>query len=281
MTIKIDQLDVRIDLKDPTEPTVWIGVVAEGASPSVDVRGRLMGPRCRYSSTVEVAYPWRTAPRTPAGLTGIVRRAVIPEASQWEPTHPFIYEGPVELWDGEQLCDERRVRCGIRYVHLGNRGLRLNGRLFTLRGVQRNTCSAEEMATLRDQGVNLLVVDVAQAAPQLWADADVVGIFVLGKVGASGDAIAQACARQTHPSNFGWIIDATIFDDRSLRDQAAPLLQRRAGELIGIHSSASGETPPEVQFVVGPPDSVRALPCLALSSEDLPESPGLFGTVRP
>jgi hypothetical protein len=185
------------------------------------------------------------------------------------------------LWDGEQLCDERQVRCGIRYMHLGNRGLRLNGCLTTLRGVQRDTCSAEEMAKLRDQGVNLLVVDVAKAAPELWADADEVGILVLGKVGASNAAIEQARTRQTHPANFGWLIDPAIFDDGKLRDQAAPLLQRRAGELIGIHGSSSAEIPPEVQFIFGAPESARDRPCLALSSADLPEAPGLLGTVQP
>ena len=277
MTSKIQKLDLRVTLKDPTEPEVWVGVAT--SSPT-DVHGRLMGPRCRYSSTVEVAYPLRPTSRPLEGLAGIVRRAVIPEASQWEPTHPFLYEGPVELWEGDQLVEGRWVRCGIRYLHLGNRGLRLNGHLFTLRGVARNACPAEEMMQLREQGVNLLLVDVAAAPAPLWAAADAVGMLVLGKVAASRAAIAKACDQQSHPANLGWLLDRAIFADATLRGLAAPLLERRAGELIGIHADAGDAAMPEAHFRFGLPGD-SGLPCLAFSPEYLPDAPGLIGTVRP
>ena len=275
----IDDSETRpaIHLKDPTEPEVWVGVVT---SESAEVRGRLMGPRCRYSSTVEVAYPFRPAPRPPDGLPGIARRAIIPEASQWEPTHPFLYEGPVELWEGDRLVEERHVRCGIRYLHLGSRGLHLNGRLMTVRGVRRDGCSAEEMTTLREQGVNLVVADVAAAPAQLWADADEVGMLVLGIVRGSAEAIEQASIRQTHPCNLGWLLVPAILEEPTLRLLAAPLLEHRAGELLGLHGPPGHADYPEVQFRVGPPGD-PSLPCLALSLQDLPDSPGLIGTVRP
>jgi hypothetical protein len=277
----IEKIDLHIQLRDPTEPEVWVGVVANGASASTEVRGRLMGPRCRYSTTVEVAYPFRPAPRPPQGLEGVPRRAIIPEASAWEPTHPFLYEGPVELWDNDQRLDENVVRCGIRYLHLGSRGFRLNGRLYALRGLLRDQCPTGEMADLREQGVNLLVTEVDRSSEQLWVDADEVGMLVLGRVSASAESIERACSRQSHPANVGWLLASTIFEDASLRAFATPLLERRGGELIGIASADVEGRSSEAQFCFGGERGGEGLPWLALTSEDLPETPGLIGTVRP
>src|SRR4051812_44575373 len=80
-------------------------------------RGRLTGPRCRFATTVEVAYPLHPVP----GEEGIFR-AVIPEPSLWEPECPFLYQGEVE---------GRAFTYGLR--SLGRRGgtVFLNGRPFT------------------------------------------------------------------------------------------------------------------------------------------------------
>lgn len=279
--IRIHELDWRIHLKDPTEPEIWFGVVPEETSPTTEVRGRLMGPRCRYASTVEVAYSLRATAGNPLGLPGIVRRAIIPEASQWEPTHPFLYQGPVELWDEGRLCGERMVSCGVRYLHLGTRGLRLNGRLLQLRGVRRHQCTAEEMSELREEGVNLLLANVDDASAQLWTDADEVGMLVLGEVPASPSAIEQARARQHHPSNLGWVFDASMLTDAGLRAASAPLRERRAGEILGIHATVEMPPAPEVQFIVGTPDMGRDLPRLLLTADAVEETSGLLGTVRP
>jgi hypothetical protein len=281
MSAVIEKVDLRLQLRDPTEPEVWVGVVANGASASAEVRGRLMGPRCRYSTTVEVAYPFRPAPRPPHGLDGMPRRAIIPEASAWEPTHPFLYEGPVELWDNDQRLDEQVMRCGIRYFHLGSRGFRLNGRLCTLRGRLRDECSVAEMANLRGEGVNLLIAAVQRSSEQLWADADEVGMLVLGIVPGTAESIALACARPNHPATLGWLLDRAIFEDASLRQLAAPLLERRGGELIGVLSPDADVADSAVQFCFGAARPGEGLPWLASTSEDLPETPGLIGVVRP
>jgi hypothetical protein len=63
----------------------------------VEVRGRLMGPRCPGTSTIEVAYHLK--PLGPATF-----QVLIPEPSMWEAQTPFVYEGPVEFWrDGERV----------------------------------------------------------------------------------------------------------------------------------------------------------------------------------
>src|SRR5262245_11376218 len=96
---RIYRLEVRDRLIDPNSPEVWISVTPERASPTTELRGRLMGPRCLYASTVEVAYPLRPFHDMPDGLEGLARRVIIPEASFWDPISPFLYQGPLELWD--------------------------------------------------------------------------------------------------------------------------------------------------------------------------------------
>src|SRR5919201_1885533 len=134
MNNRIHQLEVRDRSTVPAEAEVWITVVPEQVTPATEVRGRLMGPRCPYASTVEVAYPLRPLPRPGATGPGLVRRVLIPEASLWDPESPFLYQGPVELWQDGQRCDQVTVSHGLRTISLGPRGLRWNGRPLALRG---------------------------------------------------------------------------------------------------------------------------------------------------
>ena len=100
MSNRIRQIVVRDHRLDPAEAEVWITVVPEELTETTRVAGRLMGPRCPYSATVEVAYPLRTWKREDeeADAKSLTMRVVIPEASLWEPESPFLYQGPVELW---------------------------------------------------------------------------------------------------------------------------------------------------------------------------------------
>ncbi len=60
----------------------------------IEVRGRLMGPRCPGRSTVEVAFPLRPVPGCPVATFQVL----IPEPSCWTPDLPNRYEGPVEFF---------------------------------------------------------------------------------------------------------------------------------------------------------------------------------------
>jgi hypothetical protein len=40
----------------------------------------------------------------------LAARVVIPEPSIWEPECPFVYDGVVELWQGDERCDVRQVQ---------------------------------------------------------------------------------------------------------------------------------------------------------------------------
>src|SRR4051794_28070059 len=74
----------------------------------VEVRGRLMGPRCDGVSTVEVAYWLR-----PLEAVGIYQ-VLIPEPNFWTPERPFRYEGPVEFRQKGDLVGAVTVSVGLR-----------------------------------------------------------------------------------------------------------------------------------------------------------------------
>ena len=51
-------------------------------------------------------------------------RVLIPEPSPWNPASPFLYYGPVELWQAGARVDSARVTHGLRTLHLTRAGLR-------------------------------------------------------------------------------------------------------------------------------------------------------------
>jgi len=160
----------------PAEAELRLRVELEQVTPTTEVRGRLMGPRCPYSSTVEIAYPLRPARDSDPGQ--LAYRVIIPEANLWDPVSPFLYEGPVELWEDGQRLDEVHVSHGLRSLTVGVRGLRINGRPFPLRGREVEHVTEEQLREWRAEGINLLVSRNGEITG-LWELADRLGFMVL------------------------------------------------------------------------------------------------------
>jgi hypothetical protein len=97
----------RIHALDPARADVRI--LFDNLPPEVEVRGRLMGPRCPGVSTVEVAYRLR-----PLDASGAYQ-VLIPEPNFWTPEHPFRYEGPVEFWRHEELVGQMTISVGLKW----------------------------------------------------------------------------------------------------------------------------------------------------------------------
>ncbi len=75
----------------PAAADIRLEVVPEFVTPTTEVRGRLMGPSCLYSTTIELAYPFRPISSSSASPSTVTVRATIVEASLWDPTSPFLY----------------------------------------------------------------------------------------------------------------------------------------------------------------------------------------------
>jgi hypothetical protein len=252
MSNRILQVTVQDRSVVPAAAELAVTVVPERLTPTTEVRGRLMGPRCPYANTVEVAYALRRLPPSRVGqlssaADGITRRVVIPEASLWEPESPFLYEGPVELWQDGQRCDRVTIRHGLRSLSLCPRGLRINGRQLRLRGREVGPDSDEQALALRREGCNLLVVPVAGETAHCWERADRLGFLVLGRVAEWGAQIErQLSALREHASCFGWLLGAGA--------AAAERLRAWRGERVGIQldSPPSRPLPEGIHFLVCP-----------------------------
>jgi hypothetical protein len=99
----------RIHALDQTRADIRI--VFDNLPLDIEVRGRLMGPRCLGVSTVEVAYrliPIDGAPGT--------YQVLIPEPNLWSPERPFRYEGPVEFWQGGEFAGVLAVSLGLTHL---------------------------------------------------------------------------------------------------------------------------------------------------------------------
>lgn len=104
-------MDVQVTQKrwDGAEAELWITVLPEQQTPTTAIRGRLVGPRCPGVTTLEVAYPLQHLPHPDPGAAGLTMRVVIADPLPWEPDRPYAYEGPVELWQDGQKCDQRAL----------------------------------------------------------------------------------------------------------------------------------------------------------------------------
>jgi hypothetical protein len=193
--------DVRLD---PIESEIRISVYADQVTPTTEVRGRLIGPRCAWSRTLEVAYPLRPYPsdRTNEQTSALNYRVVIPEASFWDPQTPFLYEGPIELWQDGAIVDQGLLGHGLRTRSVGPSGVRWNGEPITLSIVPRTETSQEDAIRLRQAGCNTLLAPVRAA--DVWRDADRLGLLVLGRIRSSSD-LKIASLLQRHACSLGWV----------------------------------------------------------------------------
>ncbi|MGH7174270.1 MAG: hypothetical protein ACRELF_04355 [Gemmataceae bacterium] len=207
MDNRIRRITVRNVQLMPAQAEVWITVVPEHQTSTTEVRGRLMGPSCPYASTIEVAYPLRplSPSQKPTEPTGLTRRVIIPEVSLWEPQCPFLYQGPIELWQDGQRHDRVIVRHGLRSVHRNERGLCVNGRPLTLQGRRIAVCSDEEATRLRQKGYNLFIAPVTASSLAVWERADRFGFLVLGQLGEDADETRLVEMLHPQASCLGWL----------------------------------------------------------------------------
>jgi hypothetical protein len=244
----------RVELTDrtlvPAEAEVWVTVHLDEITPTTEVRGRFMGPTCRYASTVEVAYPLRPLAKsqTPKDSEELTMRVVIPEPSFWDPISPFLYQGPVELWQHGQCVERIMIRHALCSLTLSAHGLRWNGRPLTLHGREVPFVTEEEMLALRAAGYNMLTVPVSAGTAPMWEQADRIGFLLLGRVQSLSDSIVVNFA--SHPSCLGFLFDAHTWLDAERAEREHFMIRTCA--LIGLefHVVPSGPLPKGVRFVV-------------------------------
>ena len=213
------------------------------------VTARLLGPRCRFASTVEVAYWFRPAPGLPGTL-----RAIVPEPSFWDPESPFLYEAIVRTAAGSEF----RRTLGLRSIQLDAGGFRIERQPLHLNAVRRQRL--DDAAALRQAGVNAIVCPVTPETTAVWSDADAWGFFVLGELSAS--SLPLVAGLEAHASCLGWICEPTTVPPAGF---------------VGVRTKSVAEVPAWARFTLGESRSGE-LPWIA--DGDASSSPDSIGVVR-
>jgi len=218
MANRIKHYRILVGPATPAEAWIGISVYPERLTSVTQVRGRLVGPRCPFATTVEVAYPTREQSREyeTTGTPKIMLRVIIPEPNLWEPETPFLYQGPLELFQGKEHCDTVQIACSLRTLQLGPRGLRLTGRPLVLNGVSTSEYSEAKLRTLHQAGYNTLVVPPGPDITRWCELADRFGFFILGRIKNKAD-VKSRDLRSSSPSILGWLVDADLFQDELSR----------------------------------------------------------------
>lgn len=224
---------------DPVETELHVHVLTETLTPTTEIKGRLTGPHCAFSSTIEIAYPMREIERS----DHVVLRVVIPEPSWWEPETPLLYSGPLELWQDGTLCERVQISHGIRWLQLTSKGLRLNGRPFAVRGkIIDSTLTDADALQVRAAGANSILASLTEPRSEIWTAADRAGLFVIGAAQDNGIFLACRSEVSAHASNFGW-----IFNRADLTN--APAQQPGLGMFYGVNTSTQSR-PANADFLV-------------------------------
>ncbi len=140
---------------DPTETILHVLVEYGTDVPNeCQVRGRLNGPRCPFSTTIEIAYPLRERSRGDV----ITMSTVIPEPSWWDSESPFLYAGFVEIVRENVAVIRANFQHAIYWLQMTSKGLRLNGQPFVLRGKCIAAIGdADSLRDIRDRRFNWLL----------------------------------------------------------------------------------------------------------------------------
>jgi hypothetical protein len=253
MAALLDLLDVQTTRFDPVEAEVTFTLPLDQPLEQGQLLGRLLGPRCAWTETVEIAYPLRPLP-SEAGL--LRSRVVIPEASLWEPAMPFLYDALVEVWDGDRLLDRRDdIAYGLCRLLLHKDRLTLNGHRFLVQGMALKEEADAPLASWRQSGINLLYAEARTDNLDVWVAAERSGFFVLGELAGADDdvlwRVESGHARRV--SCFGWVLPVHLTQHPQLWHNAMSLLHgpgRR--HLIGvrIEELPFGALPGHVSFLV-------------------------------
>jgi hypothetical protein len=243
------RLHIRARSFDPAQAELWLSVHVSEPASGLEVRGRLVGPRCPYATTVEIAYPLRPLPEPLRAGTTFTHRVVIPEASLWDPQSPFLYHGVIELWQDGTCHDRIPLQHGLRQLTIDRRGLCCNGRPIRLRGREAMPASDAELQRLRQDGVNLLVAPLEAEADDLWERAERLGMLMLGRVDAEED-LSRITSRA---SCLGWLLPAS-----------ASFVSPGGLRGLELDEPPRASVPAGVSFLVCPPRLLQAVLPLGL-----------------
>lgn len=178
--------------------------------------GNIIGPRCKYSSTLQTKIPFRHRGFTPCGYrTALLAEAVVPDPCYWSPELPFLYRAVGEVTGdvaGQQSFDQT---FGIRSIGTSRNRFTLNDKVWVPRGVDRGLAPNATLAEWRDSATLMVVKDLDEALGQAASEA---GVLLLASTDERGERAAEVLFRL---SRYPAVVLAFVDDC----DRIDPVLQ--------------------------------------------------------
>lgn len=211
MNSPIQTCQVEVTKLDPVQAELEILITLGIPTPAdLEIRGRFMGPRCLYRSTVQIAYPLKRLADPEDHVQRF--RVIVPEPMLWDPQSPFWYEGRIETRQGGTVVENRVVPLGLRWLQTTATGLHINGRTLALNARRVKEVNPADLAGYRNSGINLLIVPVTTELEQICTLLDRMGIFLVGNL----ETEQEPPPWQSHPCLLGWRSPASLSSGVSL-----------------------------------------------------------------
>jgi hypothetical protein len=192
----------------PTQADIWFRAVTQRVTAGTEVRGRIVGPRCLFAETVEVASPLRSVRHREGDQVSLIARTAIPEPGFWDPLNPLLYRVVVELWQDGQRCALSGFDLGFRVVEMGSGNVFVNQKPFLLRGMRDLPQSWEEAAARRQEGYNLVLAEKWQR--NWWVRASPLGFLLLERATLSTLTPHYVDLLSQQPCFLGFVLDKEL-----------------------------------------------------------------------
>ncbi len=175
-------------LVDPAELATW------------RLEGRIVGPTCRYSSTLQARIPLAHRGLTTWGdRLALLAEAAVPDPCSWSTELPFLYRAIGDVVVGPATRAAFEQPFGLRRLSIVRRRIALEGRLWVPRVVRREAVvEPTPLESWRAADTALFVDDPDEA---LCRAADETGVVLFARAPQPVDDCNAALQRYgTHPS---------------------------------------------------------------------------------
>jgi hypothetical protein len=242
----------------PAEVDIWYKATVERATPGTEVRGRIVGPRCLFAETVEVASPLRSVRCKEDERASLIVRTGFANPGFWDPDTPLLYRVVAELWQDEQRCDACGFDLGFCKIEMNSGTILVNEKPFFLRGMTHLPDSIEEATARRQAGYNLVLAETGQW--NWWVRANPMGFLLLEKVKLSTLTPHYIGLVSRQPCFLGFVLGKELLDRSSWENESflRPLQERRV--LIGLELDGPAPSLPNgLSFLICPETMLPAI----------------------
>ena len=226
------QLTVFSDPQGEAAARVYVVAVPNRDAPADELAayrlsGQIIGPTCRYSSTLQTKIPFHHRGLTPCGdRTALLAEALVPDPCYWSTELPFLYRavGQITGTDADPTPFDQTF--GIRSVGVLRNKLTFNGKVWVPRCIAANEVLADiPLLQWRETAVTRLT---DAASDELCQAASETGVCIITIVRGGGQSTCESLTRLSrYPAVVASIIDSHESLDRELRTAAPNVLLGR------------------------------------------------------